>query len=441
MPRPTERLAPPNSNPSPFGDDISRSLSTVMERSLTLNGPTSARALSFLAGAGMIVASALTIDHYFSANFPETIWEGSFCDINAFFNCDSSSYSLISQVGGVPLGYFGVVVGVLVSLGALFPSRAFERTNKTIALLNGVGVVALFAYSVFVLGSLCLLCSGYYVFALLSLLLFWRFGIDGDEAQLPRRWIRPSSRHLAVFAVFTAAGAFGFIRFHDAKEDAQTGGVASRIVEEYFELPEVPLPSVLSPYWTIRSGDEFQDAPVRIVEYGDLLCPDCRYLAEQLHRLEEEFPGKVNAVFQFFPLEGECNDVVEKDLHPGACELSYMAAHDPASFRAIHDEIWETWPSARDPEWRMDMARRYGVSQGPEDPETREMVHRLIQTGKEYEKTSEQYAYGIRSTPTTILNGRMLIGTLPYEQLKAIVEAIISRSEGGDRFLESWVER
>ena len=56
----------------------------------------------------------------------------------------------------------------------------------------------------------------------------------------------------------------------------------------------------------------------------------------------------------------------------------------------------------------------------------------------EYERTAEGFEYGIRSTPTMILNGRMVIGTLPYDQLRAIVEEIITRAEGGNRFLESW---
>ena len=44
-----------------------------MERSLTLNGVTLPRILSFAWGLGMIVASVMTIEHYFAANFPETI--------------------------------------------------------------------------------------------------------------------------------------------------------------------------------------------------------------------------------------------------------------------------------------------------------------------------------------------------------------------------------
>jgi hypothetical protein len=157
--------------------------------------------------------------------------------------------------------------------------------------------------------------------------------------------------------------------------------------------------------------------------------------------LEEEFPGKMNVVFQPFPLEGACNDVVEKDLHAGACDLTYMAAHDPDQFRAIHDEIWANWPPPRGPEradWIRGLGVQFGVAEGVNDPETRALVQQLIQTGKEYEKTSDEFSFGIRSTPTMILNGRMVIGTLPYDQLRAIVEAIIAGTEGGDRFIESW---
>jgi uncharacterized membrane protein/protein-disulfide isomerase len=386
----------------------------------------------------MMVASAMTIEHYFAANFPETIYEGSFCDLNAFFNCDSSAFSNIAQFWGVPMGYFGLIVGGLVSLGALFPSAAFERSNKSISLLNVLGVITLLFYSVFILGSLCLLCSGFYLFSFISFFLFWKYGIDGDQAGMIRKWVKPSILHLSAYTVIMLAGAYGFSVFHDAKVDAQTGGVASRIVDQYYGLPEVPLPSTISPLWSIRSTEEFGDAPIQIIEYADLLCPDCRFLAEQLHELAEEFPGMINVVFQPFPLEGICNDVVEKDLHEGACGLTLMAAHDPDKFKTIHDEIWAAWPEPRSAEWRQALGERHGVTDGLTDPETQALVHTLIQTGKEYEQTDERYSYGIRSTPTMILNGRMIIGTLPYEQLKAIVEAIITSAEGGEGFLESW---
>ncbi len=412
-----------------------------MDESLSLYGSTGRRALSFVSGLGMAAFSILTIDHYYAANFPESIFEGSFCDISAFFNCDSSAYSAISAIAGVPLGYFGLFVGALVALGAVFPAASFERTNKTISLLNAVGVIALFVYAVFFMGSLCLLCSGFYVFSLLSVFLFWKHGIDRDKGFMGS-WFRPSIKQLGTFAILGLFGAYGFTFYTDARRMAQSGGVAARAVKEYYNLATVDWPSFISPFWTMRSTENFEDAPIRIVEYGDLLCSDCLILYNQLKDLKAEFEGKMNIAFQFFPLEAKCNDVVEKDLHPGACDVSYMAAYDPDKFLAIHDEIFENFRQARrNEEWRAELAPRFGVEAALTDSATIALVGRMIQTGREYAKTHERYAYGIRSTPTMIINKRMIIGTLPYEQLRAIFQALVEEHEGGERrFIESWIE-
>jgi hypothetical protein len=164
-------------------------------------------------------------------------------------------------------------------------------------------------------------------------------------------------------------------------------------------------------------------------------------LHQQMVRLKEEFAGRLNVAFQFFPLDAQCNDVVEKDKHPGACDLSYMAAYDPAKFLEIHDEVWDNFRAAKTAEWRAELARRYGVEAALEDSATKAMVHAMIRTGAEYERTSEQYAHGIRSTPTMIINNRMVIGTFPYAQLRAIFQALVGEDEGGGRrFLENWVD-
>src|SRR5512147_1025843 len=197
-------------------------------RTLTLDGWNLRRILSIVAGLGMIVASVMTIRHFFLANYPKTIFAGSFCDISAFFNCDSSAFSPISAVYGIPLGFFGTFLGALFVLGTIFPSPAFERTNKSLSLLNVVGVVSLFLYSVLHLGSLCLLCSGFYLFSILSFVLF---------------------------AVSAAAGAYAMIEYHDARKAAQTG-TSVNIVKQFFELPKVAWPSFISPYWSVKSTEK-----------------------------------------------------------------------------------------------------------------------------------------------------------------------------------------
>jgi len=408
-----------------------------MDRTLTLGGY-SKRLLSFLAGTGMMVASIMTMRHFFLANYPSSIYEGAFCDISAFFNCDSSAFSTISQVGGIPIGYFGLFAGALVALGALFPSESFERTNKSIALANVLGVLVLFSYSVFILKSLCLLCSGYYVFSILSFILFWKYGIDHDARGFFAKYVRFSFKMVFVFAAIAALGAYGVILFHGAKKDAQAG-TAMNIVRQFYELPKVASPSVISPYWTIKSTEKFEDAAIQVVEYIDFLCPDCLYLTQQMDKLERDFAGKINVAFQFFPLDATCNKVVEKNRHPGACGLSFMAAHDPAKFLSIHDEIFANFLSAKKPEWRQALAKKHGVEAALTDQRTQDIVQRIINTGAEYEKTSDQFSHGIRSTPTMIINNRMVIGTLPYEHLKALFQALIDEKEGGRKFLENWV--
>jgi len=408
-----------------------------MDRTLTLSGY-GKRFLSFLAGAGMMAASIMTMRHFFLANYPSSIYEGAFCDISAFFNCDSSAFSVISQVAGIPIGYFGLFAGALVVLGALFPSESFERTNKSIALANVLGVLALFSYSVFGLKSLCLLCSGYYVFSIFSFILFWRHGIDHDARGFFAKYARFSFKMVFVFAATAALGATGVILFHNAKKDAQTG-TAMTVVRQFYELPKVASPSVISPYWTATSTEKFEDAAIQVIEYIDFLCPDCLYLTQQMDKLKKDFAGKINVAFQFFPLEAKCNKVVDKDLHPGACDLSFMAAYDPAKFLPIHDEIFANFLSAKKPEWRQSLAKKYGVEAALADPKTQDIVQRIINTGAEYEKTSDKFTHGIRSTPTLIINNRMVIGTLPYEHLKALFQALVDEKEGGRKFLENWV--
>jgi protein-disulfide isomerase len=296
-----------------------------------------------------------------------------------------------------------------------------------------LGVVTLLLFSIFYLKSLCLLCSGYYVFSLASFALFWKYSRDDR----PLRWLRFSPRFAATFAVLAFAGAWSFHVFHDAKKQAQSGDVARRIVRQYYALPEVKTPSLVSPYWIARSTPRFEDAPIHIVEYADFLCSDCLYMHAQLDRLKEEFKGKINIAFQFFPLEAKCNNVVAKDKHPGACDIAFIAAQDPARFPQIHDEIFANFQQAKKPEWRAALARRYGIENALTDTHTREVVQAIIQTGAEYERTSDKFEHGIRSTPTLIVNNRMIIGTFPYEHLRAIFQAIADQREPRT-FLENW---
>ena len=57
-------------------------------------------------------------------------------------------------------------------------------------------------------------------------------------------------------------------------------------------------------------------------------------------------------------------------------------------------------------------------------------------------RTSERFPFGSRSTPTMIIDNRLVIGTLPTAQLRAIFQALVEQREGpGERkFIENWVQ-
>ena len=97
------------------------------------------RFVAFCAGVGMMAFSALTMQHFFAANYPTSIFEGSFCDINAFFNCDSSASSPISAVAGVPIGWFGLMLGALgLLLMTAFDLQGIETLQQSLVRVESV---------------------------------------------------------------------------------------------------------------------------------------------------------------------------------------------------------------------------------------------------------------------------------------------------------------
>jgi hypothetical protein len=241
---------------------------------------------------------------------------------------------------------------------------------------------------------------------------------------------------------------FAAVTFIPARrhEPAAVSGEALHFVHDVLNLRSVRIPGFLSPCRMVSSTEHFSEAPIRIVAWMDFLCPDCVYLYHQLERLRPEFGDSMNVVCQFFPLEADCNEVVAKDLHPGACELARIAFHDPEQFETIQREIWTHPGEARDPAWRAELAHRFGVEDALTDFGSGELLRLLILTGKEYPKNHERWEYGIRSTPTMIVNNRLLIGTFPDDHLRALFRALLAGdnlldASGEEGFIENWVPR
>src|SRR5690242_12293982 len=156
----------------------------------------------------MAVFSILTMQHYFATNYPIT-GAPSICTENTpLLNCAAAASSPIAQIAQIPIGYFGLCVAILFFLGAIFSSESLDGTLRLIALVNVVGVVALFLDSLLHVHAICPLCAGYYVSSIVAFLcLFAR-----------KRNVSLSLKHFAAFVVLAALGGWGVREYHDVRK-------------------------------------------------------------------------------------------------------------------------------------------------------------------------------------------------------------------------------
>ena len=149
------------------------------------------------------------------------------------------------------------------------------------------------------------------------------------------------------------------------------------------------------------------EAPVKVVEYSDFLCPFCRNLAAGLSRFVPQAGGRVAVYFKNYPLDQDCNESLSRSTHPGACELARGAicAHNQGKFEAYHDRVFSAEglhnPVVADV---VRLAEEAGLNptamQGClEDPATEEALDAQI---------AEAHRLEVRSTPTLYVNGKKL---------------------------------
>jgi hypothetical protein len=79
-------------------------------------------------------------------------------------------------------------------------------------LINVLGVIGLFLYSLFHVHAICPLCAGYYVCSILAFIFMF----------LRRRTLRLSIKHIAAFVVLAALGGWGVRQYHDARKQLYT---------------------------------------------------------------------------------------------------------------------------------------------------------------------------------------------------------------------------
>jgi protein-disulfide isomerase/uncharacterized membrane protein len=89
-------------------------------------------------------------------------------------------------------------------------------------------------------------------------------------------------------------------------------------------------------------------APVKVVEFSDILCPHCRQLAAAFDNYLPQAAGRVAVYFKNYPLDMACNSRIKRDVHPGACWLALGAicAQQQGRFEAYYKKAFDGQPPA-----------------------------------------------------------------------------------------------
>lgn len=159
------------------------------------------------------------------------------------------------------------------------------------------------------------------------------------------------------------------------------------------------------------------DAPIQIVEFSDFDCPYCQRATDTLAELKEAFGNQIRFVYKDFPLPSHPNAF--KAAEAGRC------ANDQGQFWELHDKMFAS-QGALDP----DSLKRYAAELGLDAAAFSLCLDEGRHAGRVQRDMAIGASYGVSSTPTLFVNGRLVAGAMPlgfFEELIREELAIISR--------------
>jgi protein-disulfide isomerase len=158
-------------------------------------------------------------------------------------------------------------------------------------------------------------------------------------------------------------------------------------------------------------------APVVLVEFSDFECPFCREEAKMLREnLIAAYPKEVRLYYLDYPLES---------LHPWAKASAMMGRcifHQNASaFWDYHDWIFQHQEEIT-PDNLKDKVLEFATGKGIDGPQLSKCIDSKA-TEEEVDKTkAEGKSLEVSSTPTLFVNGRRMVGTLQWPDLKRVID-------------------
>lgn len=165
-----------------------------------------------------------------------------------------------------------------------------------------------------------------------------------------------------------------------------------------------------------------KDAPVTVIEYMSLTCPHCaNFHTDVLPDVMKEYvdTGKVRMVFRDFPLDGVA--------YRAAIVTHCMAEAGPKRYYGFVQILFQQqrrWATAQDPMAEVaKLARIGGMS---EEKFEGCLANDRYATGVLQSYQQGEAEFGVRSTPSFVVNGRVIPGGMSFEEFERVVEPLIN---------------
>lgn len=287
--------------------------------------------------------------------------------------CTVAMYSPYSAVlkdelwGGVPISLFGLGSFAFLLAASLYIALAGRQASRQARLGYFVASLAplaaslvMFVISLTKLGEVCKLCAGIYVssiaLAVAGFLALWAPTSEETRAGPPARTVvdperteaDPEPWHLRATKREAPRGT---IAVPEGSWAASLGllallGLSTLVPAAVYAASLPDYGGRIVGCGTLASPVAKKGVLVRVptttpvqpaVSFEDPLCPACKALHDRL--VDGGFYEKLDLQVAIFPLDSECNWMLSRPLHPGACVLSraFLCAEDGGAARSVLD--------------------------------------------------------------------------------------------------------
>ncbi|MBF0096143.1 MAG: thioredoxin domain-containing protein [Magnetococcales bacterium] len=167
------------------------------------------------------------------------------------------------------------------------------------------------------------------------------------------------------------------------------------------------------PRVTVSAPDDLArgkaDAPITLIEFSDFECPYCRRAQPVLKELEKAYGDKIRFVFRHYPLSFH-------QQAPKASEAAQCAA-DQGQFWPFHAALFSEGVSLAPADLKK-TAGKLGLNQATFDACLDSGRH----AGRVEKDSDEGKKLGITGTPTFFVNGIRLVGAVPLDRFKQVID-------------------